>query len=426
VSQKKKILFVGNSLSTFTGLSYVASSFLKRFYDTGNYNIAYCTISGPTSEPQNFIIFGEEFQKTFQNLKCYDSQHQDETVHKQFDIIIQQEKPDIVIAIADIWVLEDVIMSPYRNSFQLFLYATIETPFYPEYAMFPSYFDGNLRKSIKNLFNRCDWVIPVTEMGKKALENLGITKVTDNVYNGIDFDKRKIQGSDKLSAFGQAFADSFIFMCVAENSDRKILDRTLTIFKTFLDKVENKQKYKLYLHVNPYDIRGGTDLISFIVNNGLKDNVAMPQSYIDGSFVLSSSLYLKYANADCYLAFSGGEGFGLPVAESLMHKLPVVYIDYGGYAEFMSDIGYSVKPQTYINAKNIDVKWALADVDEAVRQMEFVVKNNAIVKSRSEKGYEWAKENLDWNSVIFPKMLNIIEEKNKDFNKTKLLLKQII
>ena len=92
----------------------------------------------------------------------------------------------------------------------------------------------------------------------------------------------------------------------------------------------------------------------------------------------------------------------------------------------MKDFGFLVKVQTYINAKNIDVKWALADIDDAVEKMQFVVENKNIALEKAENGYKWAKENFDWDDVIFPKMLSIVEEKFKDFERPKILLKQII
>jgi glycosyltransferase involved in cell wall biosynthesis len=424
---KVKILIAGSSLSAFTGLSYVSSSFLKRFAKIGNYEVFYCTITGPTSNAQFFKIWGDDFAEEFKDLQCYDSQSHDEKVFNQFDSVIEYIRPNIVLIVSDIWNCEAIIMSPYRNSFMLVMYTTIEVPTYPEYAMFPTFFDNTLRKSLKNLYNRCDLIIPVTKMGKDALGKLGITNnVSENVYNGLDIEKRCVVKGNKKQVFGDAVNnDDFMFMCVSENSDRKILDRTLLSFKKFLDSVENKSKFKLYLHSNFSEVKGGTDIVSLIINNDLQDNVLLAKNFLDNEFMFTNKLYERYATADCYLALTGGEGFGYGLAESLMHELPVVYINYGGYAEFIKDFGFPVEVQTYINAKNIDVKWGLADIDDAVKQMQYVVNNVGEAKAKSQKGFTWAFNNLSWD-IIFPKMLKIVEDTYANIEMPKVFLKQIM
>jgi glycosyltransferase involved in cell wall biosynthesis len=424
---KIKIMIAGSSLSLFSGFSYVSSSFLRRFYKTDNYEVSYCTISGATSEPQYFKIWGEDFANDFKDLQCFDSQAHDEKIFNQFDKVVENIKPNIVLIVSDIWLCEAIIMSQYRNSFMLVMYTTIETPFYPEYAMFPTFSDNTLRKSLKNLFNRCDVIIPVTQMGKNALYKMGVfNNVSDNIYNGLDINKRAINNKTKKEVFGDAVSnDNFIFMCVSENSDRKILDRTIYTFKTFLDTVDNKSNYKLYLHSNFTEIKGGTDIVSLIINLGLQENILLPRNFLDNQFMSTEQLYERYAASDCYLALTGGEGFGYGVAESLMHQVPVVYIDYGGYSEFMKDFGFPAKIQTFINAKNIDVKWGLVDIDDAVKQMQYVVNNKETVKKMTEEGFKWVEKNLDWN-VIFSKMLRIVEDSYKKFDIPKVLLKQIM
>lgn len=429
-TKKKRLLICGNSLSTYTGFSYVAKSILSRFYYTGNYEVQYATLAGPNSSPKFFGIWGDKFSGDFQGLPTHDIQVHDQNTYKQFDKVIEDYRPDLVIVINDVWMMESIILSSYRYTFNLFLYITIETPFYPEWALFPTLFDQTGRKSLKNLYQRADLVIPVTKMGKQALHNMGVVdNVSDNVYNGLDFDKRYITRLSKQQAYGNVVSNSdFVFFCVSDNSDRKILDKTIYSFKTFLDKIpENeKLKYKFYLHTNFLEIKGGTDIISLIENLKLHQNVLLPRNFVDQQFISTEQLYSRYATADCYLALTGGEGFGYGVAESLMHKLPVVYIDYGGYTEFMQDFGYPVKVQTYINAKNIDVKWALADIDDAANQMLYVVNNYSEAKQKAELGFKWAQNNLDWDTIIFPKMLKIIEDKMENSYKPKVLMKQII
>jgi glycosyltransferase involved in cell wall biosynthesis len=293
--------------------------------------------------------------------------------------------------------------------------------------MFPSLYDNNLRKSIKNLFQRCDIIIPVTNMARNALIKLGLDyNVTENVYNGIDFDKRITKKYSKQEIFNNTIPeDTFMFFSVSENSDRKLLDRMIYAFKLFLTKVENPTKYRLYIHTNFADIKGGTDLLSMVVNNKLENYIILPRNFVDNQFIPTEILYQRFSVSDCYLSLTGGEGMGLGVLQSMMHKVPVIYSTYGAPAEYLKGIGYPVNVQTYINAKNIDVKWGLVDLEEASDQMLYMVENRDKAKLIAEDAFKFAKENFDWD-VIFPKLLTIVEENYKRFNVPKVLLKQII
>jgi glycosyltransferase involved in cell wall biosynthesis len=426
---KKRILFCGPSLSGFTGLSYISSSIMKRFQQTGNYDIFYYVLAGVDNKPENFIIFGEDFATMFKNLVSFNGQVHLQQNALNFDSVVENIRPDIVFVVSDVWMIEAIVYSQYRKNFLLFLYATIEADTYPEFAMFPTFFDNTVRKSLKQLFARIDVTIPVTNMAKNALVKMGSGhNVVDNIYNGLDITKRCIRKYTKKEVFGDMISnDSFIFMTVSENSDRKVLDRTISAFNTFLQKVDEKdrEKYYLYLHSDFSEIKGGTDLLSVIENYGLQHRVILPRTFLEKRFMTTEELYMRYAVADCYLAFTGGEGMGLGVCESLMHKIPIVYVDYAAPSEYLKEIGFPVKVQTFIHAKNLATKWALCDLDDAAEQMMYVVNNKNIIKNKIEIGFKFVQNNLDWN-IIFPKILKVVEANSNDFRKTLVLLKQVI
>lgn len=431
-SKKTKVLFVSTSLCSFSGFSNIATNLMLRMKKTGRYDISYYSLSGPIIDninaKLNLEIFGKTFAEEFNDLEYHNGQLQFEETFNNFDIIIEKSRPAIVICIADIWLIESVIFSCYRTSFFLVSYITIETPKYPQFIMSPTMFDGTLRKSLKNLFRRCDLVIPVSEMGKNALNNMGIVKnVSENVYNGIDIIKHSTTKKTKQEVFSEKVInnDDFLFMTMSENTDRKLLDRTVIIFYEFLKQVENKEKYKLYLHTNFQDSKGGTDLISLTIDLGLNSSIIWAQSFRDGKFMTTEELYDRYKVSDCYLSFTGGEGMGLGCCEAMMHKVPVIYHDYGAPSEYMKNIGLPVKTQTYSYAQNIAVKWGLADIDEAVKQMKFIVENEEYRNKIANEGFLFAQKNLDWN-IVFPKFLKIVEDNYSNFNKSNILLKQIM
>jgi glycosyltransferase involved in cell wall biosynthesis len=429
---KTKVLFVSTSLLSFSGFSNIATNLMLRMKRTGNYDISYYSLSGQIVDnvdmKLNLEIFGKEFANEFKDLEYHNGQLQFEETFNNFDSAVEKVRPDIVICISDIWLIESVIFSCYKNSFFLILYFTCEVPHYPKYAMSPTMYDSTLRKSLKNLFRRCDLIIPVSNMGKNALKEMGIVdNVSENVYNGIDINRHSVTKKTKQEVFSKQVInnDDFLFMSVSENTDRKLLDRTIMIFHKFLQEIENPEKYRLYLHTNFQDSKGGTDLVSLILDLGIKDRIILSASFRDGKFMATEDLYDRYKVSDCYLSFTGGEGMGLGCCEAMMHKVPVIYHNYGAPSEYVKDIGLPVKTQTYIYAKNIAVKFGLADIDEAVEKMKYIVQNENIRQQMSDNGFLFAQKNLDWN-VVFPKFLKIVEDNYSKFKKSNVLLKQIM
>jgi len=411
-----RILICGNTLGTWSGLGYEASRMLKGFIKSGKFDVRYAITCG--QEIQNAGCYGEDMHKIMEGLKYYNMQIDRPDTCKNFDAIYQDFHPQIIFAVHDAWTIESIISSPYRNSFMLCLYATIETPEYPETIFYPTHYNQSIRKSLKKMFRSCDVVIPVTQMGKDALKKLDIES-EDFIYNGIDFDKRCKKINQKEIVFsGNVKNDDFLFMAVGENNIRKRMDLVLEAFALFLKKVEKPEKYKLYLHTNLDHAYEGTDLKTMIKVLGISDNTVI----MTVPWISTEMLYDRYSVSDAFITLSGGEGFNLPVVEAMMHRKPVIYCDYGGHGEFLKDIGYPVRVKNYYNAPHGYIKWAMADIEDAVQQMLFI-STRPDIKDRLDKGFKFA-QSVDW-TMIFPKIYKIIFNKFKEFEFPPVELKRM-
>jgi glycosyltransferase involved in cell wall biosynthesis len=188
-------------------------------------------------------------------------------------------------------------------------------------------------------------------------------------------------------------------MTMGKNMERKKIDFIIKAFDKFLDKVGRDLKYKLYLHTDIESATGGTDLYQLVLDLNIQNHILLSHSFIQGITMSTEDLYKRYSVCDCYITLSSGEGFNYGTCEAMANKLPVVYIDYGGHAEYLKDIGLPVNVKTTYSASNAQMEWAIADIDHAAKQMARAVSDPKWRERASINGYKYAEENFDWEIV---------------------------
>jgi glycosyltransferase involved in cell wall biosynthesis len=424
VDNKKKIVICSDSLAKLTGLGKTALRIAKGFYDSDKYDVSYFVITGQDSDKTCLSLYGDNYSKFFDNLKIYNCQLNDQNKFKLFDDHLSQEKPDILFSLLDPWNLDQIQMSQYRDSFYWIAYCLFETPEYPENVMLPNMFlMDSPRKSVFQPLREANLVIPVTKMGGVILEEHSIPH-TENIYLGIDFIDEFIGKFTKEEIFGKTNITNsdVLLMTVGRNSERKKLDKVLEAFACFLKYYKEKDKnYKLYVHTDFNESVTGTDLIGHAQKLGILDNLIFPINFIKNETMLDSDLYKRYSVCDAYISLSAGEGFCLPIVESLMHNKPVVYLNYGGHAEYTKSYGYPVKVESLYAARNIAMLWALPDIADAAKNIK-----EALTEKFSMSSVEYTKNKFDWNSVIIPKLIDVIEESFVEKDKIDFNIKRII
>ena len=415
--EKKKILFCGVNLSKFSGLGYVISNFMKRFQDKG-FDVGYATLLGNDTEVDKIPEWNKDFGSMLKEIEIFNCQISDQSKFFEFDNVVKEFNPDIVISCLDPWQLDQIEKCAYRDSFFWLCYLTVETPKYPQFIMYPSPYYNSPRKDIVNILNNADLVVPVSKMGKKALNDLGVETHNDNIYNGIDFSKLPKKIPSKREVFGNVVKeDDFIFMTMGKNMERKKFDLILKSFKLFLDKVGNNIKYKLYLHTDIDSVGGGgTDLYQLIMDLEIAPHILLPISFKQGKTMSTEALYQRYSVCDCYVCLSSGEGMNYGALESMANKLPVVYIDYGAHAEYLKDIGLPVDVKTTYSAANAQMEWAVADIDHCAKQMARAVSDPKWRDKASERGYQFAIENFGWDD-IYNKLETALMDRFEKFNR---------
>jgi glycosyltransferase involved in cell wall biosynthesis len=119
-----------------------------------------------------------------------------------------------------------------------------------------------------------------------------------------------------------------------------------------------------------------------------------PDIEILEGYVSAADKNSMVASADCYVSLHRAEGFGLPLAESLLLGKPVIATRYSGNLDFMSPTGsWLVDAETVaIGPGNdpypADGEWAQPDVDQASRFMREIFEDPVAAVDRAARGAE--------------------------------------
>jgi glycosyltransferase involved in cell wall biosynthesis len=121
--------------------------------------------------------------------------------------------------------------------------------------------------------------------------------------------------------------------------------------------------------MNPCDV--GYDLVTLLRRYRLEGraDVSGPESSLDQP-LSDEQLNLVYNLFDATVLPSGGEGFGLPIIESLAAGVPVIATDYSACPELVRGRGELVRVLTLVTAGINLIEHAVIDVDDLAARIE--------------------------------------------------------
>jgi len=116
-----------------------------------------------------------------------------------------------------------------------------------------------------------------------------------------------------------------------------------------------------------------------------------------------------------------GEGFGLPIIESMACGTPLIATDFSAMKELVEDVGLLVKPKEWLCAEFLGSWFAMPDTKELSKKMEEMYYYEDLRKKCSKAGLKRAKE-YSWDKVIhnIDKALNLALEKIKEKKKARI------
>lgn len=377
-----KILFVGDSPTIPTGFGVVAEYLLRELHKYGHE----ITVLGINH-------FGEPYDQAVYPYAIYPCDRGDIPSiygYSKAWWLANKVQPDLIFFLNDPWVIEKYLQ--YKPSD------------FPETTKFLCYYPidaGPLRKRWAKMLEDkfAAQVCYSTYAENIVIEALGYRpKNLYQIYHGVDkTDYFPINQSIARSKLNLPL-NSFIVGMVARNQPRKRFDLLCKGFGKF---AQDKKDVKLYLHTALDDV--GFDIVDLAAQNGLDNKLILTEELRPDYGVPKKMLNFIYNSFDVNALISLGDGFGLPVAESMATAVPQLVSDHSCLKELVegSRGGMTVKNAAWImNPAGINTVGGVSDVDDIAEKLQLFYDNKEMRLQMSENGYNFiTQDKFNWEVI---------------------------
>jgi glycosyltransferase involved in cell wall biosynthesis len=324
---KPTILMMSDSPKLHTGQSVVIREVATGLAKLGRYNV---------------IVAGWGYDGTAHNLpfgmvrassKDYGKAGNPKEGIHSFEQMVAQLKPAILWTVGDSWMFDYVCELKNRADFKWVAYTPIDG------EPIPKNWDAWLKNP--------DQLVMETEYGYNMVRGFDPSIEPRWIYHGCNpglyyplpqearlalrkkIKYLRISGENQLSHASGLDAGDFVVGTLARNQPRKNYERNLKAFSVF---AKDKPHAKLWIHAAPVD--KGYNLVQVAHCFGIEDKVIFTtknRTY-DG---LSEEEMNSVVNMwDVHFLPTQGEGFGIPILETMAAGVPQVVTDYSAHVEF--------------------------------------------------------------------------------------------
>lgn len=392
------ILYYGDSPTVDTGFGVVAKNLLTRFTKMGH-KITVLGING----------YGEPYDHDKFNMDIWpcDKGGPDQVyAYAKFWRLEESVKPDIIFLLNDPWVIQRVLEFKPKNWERegttkiVVYYPTDGGPLQPTWVEMLNTFDAQVCYS-----KYAEEVVTESNGGKRP-------KNLYQIYHGVDTDVFKPVNMTLARQQLHLPIDSFIVGMVARNQYRKRFDIMCQAFAEF---AEDKPDAKLYLHTVPKD--AGFDIPDLVKQFKLESKLIITRDLISPANGISEkALNMVYNTFSVNCLISLGDGYGLPVAESMATGCPQIVSGHSCLKELVEGHGgLTVKSIAMLMNPMIGTWGLLSDYKDLVDKLNIMYKSEELRRQYGEQAFEFiTKDIFTWEFAanafndIFKKVLHLL------------------
>jgi len=376
-----KLLFSGDSPTVNTGFGIVAKNLLNRFVKKG-YQISVLGVNH----------YGEPYDQRefpYPIYPCDKGSHPEQVFgYRKLWDIANKFQPDVLFFLNDPWIIDKYIE-----------YKSVESPYLKTIGYFPID-SGPLKPGWAKTLGELDAQVCYSDFGERIVIEANGGKRPSNLY-------QLYHGVDKKTFFpvNQQMArnrlniplDAFVVGMVARNQYRKRFDILVAAFAEF---AKDKPDAKLYLHTALEDI--GYDIPDLIHQYDLGDKLILTEGLTPASGVPDEFLNYIYNSFDVNVLVSLGDGFGLPVAESMATGCPQLTSNHSCLKELVEGHGgLTVDTSAWIlNTSGINTWGGVPSVDDLVTKLNLLYNSRELRIKLAEDGYRYINQpKFDWDTI---------------------------
>lgn len=397
-----RILFSGDAPMVDTGFGVVSKNILKRLHEKGH-EIAVLGINwfGDPYDTEEYPYEIYPVDKgSIDNLYAYG----------KLWWIEQQFQPDLIFFLNDPWVIQKYLSvrpKSIRSEYQKII------AYYPTDA-------GPMQEDWVEMLNGFDAQIVYSNFAERVLIESNDNKRPDNVYqiyHGVDTKTFYPMHRKQARAALGLPEDVFIVGMVARNQPRKRFDVLVSAFSKF---AEGKDNVKLYLHTAARDV--GFDIPNLSEQFNLGDKLIMSEGVTPSHGVSEEALNHIYNAFDVNVLISLGDGFGLPVAESMAVGCPQLVSDHSCLQELVAGHGgLTVKTAAWMmNTGGINTWGGFPDEQDLVQKLNVLYSNADLREKLGQQGYNFiTQDKFTWDYAadrfeeIIKRIFHVIDVKEK-------------
>ncbi len=358
---------------------------------TGFGNVSRWVCAGLAERGHDVSILGWQIQgqpRPWQNCMLYPCGFSADELLKH----LRQIQPDILIVQADVWLLNYV-----NNSVIDFLHTAgiAWALYYP--------IDGDLGEkriplSWQHILKTIDLPIAMSRYSQDVTQTNGVEAAY--IPPGVDTKIFRPPVNKNLAKQSLGYEGKFVVLSDARNTLRKMLPRTLEIFRRF---AADKDDVILHLHCDPDDPYACSpnyyyDLRSDIAFLNLTEKVSLTKDMSVFTGLSLEQLARLYQAADVHLLASFGEGFGMPTLQAAATGVVPLAPDYTASQELVTGHGEAIRISHFL-LNQFGQRYALIDIDDAVSKLEKLYRDRELLACKAQMAREFALS-YDWECIL--------------------------
>lgn len=375
-----KILWYGDILSN-TGFARVSHSILEHLHkkhEVVSYGINYA---------------GDPHLLPYKVYPAAALNPQDRFGIGRLPTVVEQERPDYVICLNDIWIVNQVWERIH------FLKPQLKFKFIPYFPMDSEWYPDSMLRFVK------DWDFPITFTIDQAqrITRQGVEpKLLGVIPHGLDANKFYPIDQNEARKELRIPEDKFIVLNANRNQPRKRIDLTIKAFAEFaIDKPDTC----LYLHMSEKDL--GWDVRAIFESEMKRRNLEstmrlfMTSNNIDYTNAPSDELLNKIYNAcDIGINTADGEGWGLVPFEHASCKKAQVLPNHTSSKDIWKGKALLGDVSSWVIDKDLGVERGIVDIFSMAELMSQLYEDKVYREHVASECYEVTQNpSYRWNKV---------------------------
>tara|TARA_S200002703_G_scaffold142038_2_gene134194 strand:- start:12 stop:1178 length:1167 start_codon:yes stop_codon:yes gene_type:complete len=318
--------------------------------------------------------------------------------------VVQHEKPDIVICLNDIWIVnqvwERIHLLKSQHDFKFIAYFPIDSEWYT----------GPMLRYIKDF----DFSVTFTVEQASRLMAHGVKpKKLGVIPHGLDQKKfYKIEQNEARKQLGLP-PDKFIVFNGNRNQPRKNIDQTIKAFAEFAG---NKDDVLLYLHMGEKDLGWAVkEIFESEMRRRGQDPTAKLCLTPHMNYMQAPSderLNIIYNACDVGINTANGEGWGLVPFEHAMCKKPQIVPNHTSCKDIWKGKGLLIDVAAWITDKDLGVERGIVNYKHAAELIQKLYEDKDYRESVAEQCYEVTQNpSYRWDKIAegFQKAVEVVK-----------------